>query len=106
MDTARLANVIFDRGSKISQSRYTAIQESIESDLFTLDEYVVAYKLKESYLGKIAFKLNDGTSVLISESLIEKINGLNINKSEVSAYMLESYTNFKNIIGLVQHGGH
>ena len=106
MDTARLANVIFDRGSKISESRYTAIIESIESDMFTLDEYVVAYKLKESFLGKIAFKLKDGASVLISESLIEKINGLNINKSEVGSYMLESYANFKNIVGLVQNGNH
>ena len=104
MDTARLANVIFDKGHKIPQTRYSAICESIESDVFTLDEYVLAYKLKENFLGKVPFLLADGTKVLISESAINKINSLNINRQELEEFMSKDYASFKQLIEVISNG--
>ena len=101
MDTSRLANVIFDRGQKITQTHYQSICESIANDRFTLDEYVLEYKLKEQFVGKVPYMLNDGTKVLVSKDLIESINELNIDKSRVESYMYESVDNFKNIVSLV-----
>lgn len=101
MDISRLANVIFDRGQKITQTRYQSICESIANDRFTLDEYVLEYKLKEQFVGKIPYMLNDGTKVLVSKDLIEAINSLEINKTQVECYMYESLNNFKNIVSLV-----
>lgn len=104
MDTNRLANVIFDRGQKITQSHYQQICESIADDAFTLDEYVLDYKLKERFVGKVPYQLQDGSKVLISENLIKKINSLNINTIELEAYMSKSYSNFKQLIGVVSNG--
>lgn len=104
MDTTRLANVIFDKGQKITQARYSAICESIESDIFTLDEYVIAYKLKENFLGKVPFVLRDGSKVLVSESVISKINSLNINRQELEEFMVKDYDSFKQLIEVVSNG--
>lgn len=106
MDIKRLANVIFDRGQKIPQTRYAMICEAIKSDQFTLDEYVLAYKSKEKFLNKIAYKLNDGTNVIISESTVQKLNSLNINTNELEKFMSENYSNFKKVIGIVANGNH
>lgn len=101
MDTGRLANVIFDRGQKITQIHYQSICEAIDNDRFTLDEYVLDYKLKEHFVGKVPYMLNDGTKVLVSKELIESINELNIDKSHIESYMYESVNNFKNIVSIV-----
>lgn len=104
MDNSRLANVIFDKGRKITESHYKMICEKIDSDVFTLDEYVMEYKAKDSFLGKLAFNLKDGTSVLISESTITKLNQLNINKADLEEHMGANLSNFKQVIGIITHG--
>lgn len=104
MDTSRLANVIFDKGQKITQNHYSAICESIENDRFTLDEYVLDYKLKESFLGKVPFMLKDGTKVLLSEQIVKKLNSLNINRSEVESFMSKDYANFKKLVEVIVNG--
>lgn len=106
MDSHRLANIIFDKGQKITESHYSSICESIDSDSFTLNEYVMAYKLKENFMSKIPYKLKDGTKVLISESSMHKLCGLNISRQELECFMNESYSNFKQIIGIITNGYH
>ena len=101
MDSKRLASVIFDGGQKISQHQYKHICEMIESDSFTLNPYVVKYKMNESFLDKIAFKLHDGTSVLISEQFISRLNTLNMDKEQLETYMSASYSNFKQVSGIL-----
>jgi hypothetical protein len=104
MDTDRLANIIFDRGHKITQSRYEMICEAIASDTFTIDEYVVDYKLKENFMGKVPFLLNDGSRVLVSEQVVRKLSSLNINRGELESFMRQGYSNFKQVIGMVLNG--
>lgn len=101
MDTTRLANVIFDRGQKITQSHYQQICESIADDKFTLDEYVLEYKLKERFVGKVPYQLEDGSKVLVSEQLIRKINSLAIDKKQVNDFMAKSVVNFKKIVSIL-----
>ena len=101
MDSKRLASVIFDGGQKISQHHYKHICEMIENDSFTLNSYVVKYKLNELFLGKIPFKLLDGTSVLISEQFISRLNTLNMDTTELETYMSASYDNFKQVAGIL-----
>lgn len=101
MDTHRLANVIFDKGQKINQTQYKLICESIDNDSFTLNEYVMDYKLKEKFVGKIAYKLDDGSKVLVSEENIRAINSLDCERSEVEVFMNKNYSNFKSIINLL-----
>ncbi len=104
MNTTRLANVIFDMGTKITQTHYQTICEEINNDTFTFDEHVLEYKNRESFLSKIPFKLNDGTSVLVSESTINKLS-TNISeesKQNVCEYMKENYKNFYNVIKLLK----
>lgn len=104
MDTCRLANVIFDRGQKITESHYNNICKYIDTDRFTLDEYVISYKLKESFMGRIAFKLADNTKVLVSESCVKQLSLLNINRKELEEHMNNSYDNFKQVIGIITNG--
>lgn len=104
MDSTRLANVIFNRGLKIQQNRYQAICESIENDQFTLDEYVMDYKMKENFMGKVPYMLDDGTKVLVSESVLGKINGLSMDTSEVESFMKKNYSNFKRIVEVISNG--
>jgi hypothetical protein len=80
------------------------ICEAIKSDRFTLDEYVLSYKTKEKFLDKVAYKLNDGTNVIVSEATIQKLNTLNINTTVLEKYMSENYSNFKKVIGIVANG--
>jgi hypothetical protein len=101
MDSTRLANVIFNRGQKITQTRYQSICESIDTDMFTLDEYVLDYKKKEQFMGKIAYRLDDGSSVLISEKMIEQIRSINMDKTVLESYMKSDYTSFKSLLSLV-----
>jgi len=101
VDSKRLASVIFDGGQKITQQQYAEMCSLIESDTFTLNPYVTKYKLKESFLSKIAFKLNDGSSVLISESFISRLNTLNIQREQLEEYMATSYVNFKQVSGIL-----
>lgn len=104
MNITRLANVIFDLGKKVTQSRYAYICESIDNDTFTLDEYVVGYKLKEAFLGKIPFKLEDDTNVLVSESFVQKLSALNIDREKLLEYMSSNYKNFQTITEVVCNG--
>lgn len=106
MDSHRLANVIFDRGQKINQTQYTFICESIDDDRFTLNEYVLDYKIKEKFVNRIAYKLGDGTKVLVSEANIRNLNALNTNKKELETFMSESYSNFKKVIEVLANGNH
>lgn len=104
MDKSRLANVIFDRGQKITESRYKTICERIDNDAFTLDEYVVEYKAKDSFMGKLAFNLRDGSRVLVSEDTMTKLSSLNINRTHLEEHMGANLANFKQVIGIVTHG--
>lgn len=104
MDNSRLANVIFHRGVKITQTHYQSICESIANDRFTLDEYVLEYKLKEQFVGKVPYMLDDSTKILVSEDTIRKINRLNINRTQLESFMVESYANFKKLIEVVNNG--
>lgn len=101
MDNSRLANVIFDRGQKITQSHYQQICESIADDTFTLDEYVLDYKLKERFIGKVPYRLQDGSNVLVSENLIRKLNSIDIDKQQLSDFMRKSCDNFKKILSIL-----
>ena len=96
MDSRRLANIIFDKGQKIPESRYKSICESLEAESFSLDDYVVAYKLRDKFMGKIAFTLADGANVLISESTLLSL--ASIDKDSVSTYMNSGYDQFADII--------
>lgn len=104
MDTSRLANVIFNKGKKIPQTRYSMICEHIENDMFTLDEYVLDYKLKESFLGKVPYKLLDGTNVIISSKTIQQLNTINIDKKKLEEFMSLDYKNFKKLIEVIANG--
>lgn len=106
MDTCRLANVIFDRGQKITESHYKNICESIDSEIFTLDEYVISYKMKESFMGRLAFRLKDDTKVLITESCAKQLSLLNINRKELEEHMNKSYDDFKQVIGIIANGNY
>lgn len=97
IDVNRLASVIFDSGRKITQSEYTNICSLIESDCFTTNQLVIRYKLKESFLEKISFRLDDKNVVLVSEDFLSKINQLNIDKHQLEEYMRCNYKNFKSV---------
>ncbi len=101
MNTVRLANVIFDKGQKITQTQYQHICESIDNDRFTLDEYVLDYKLKENFIGKVPYKLNDGSKVLISESSIKHLNRINVDKDKLLEFMSVSIDNFKKTLSVI-----
>ena len=101
MNTSRLANVIFDKGKKITQTHYQYICESIDNDCFTLDEYVLEYKVKENFIGKVPYQLNDGTKILVSENVIKSINKLEIDKSKLQKFMSESIDNFKKTLSII-----
>ena len=104
MDTHRLANIIFDKGQKITESHYAGICESIDTESFSLDEYVISYKTKDNFMGKLAFKLDDGTNVLISESALQNLRSLNINRDKLERHMNSNYSNFKQIIEVITNG--
>ena len=104
MNSARLANVIFDKGKKITQKHYQSICESIDHDAFTLDEYVLDYKMKESFHGKVAYLLQDNTKILVSESLVKTLNLLNINKEELQSFVCKDYSNLKTLVEVVRNG--
>lgn len=101
MNTSRLANVIFDKGKKITQTHYQYICESIDNDCFTLDEYVLEYKVKENFIGKVPYQLNDGTKILVSENVIKNINKLEIDKNKLQKFMSESIDNFKKTLSII-----
>lgn len=98
IDNSRLASVIFDGGKKISQSRYIAICESIESDSLSLDEYVISYKKRDDILGNLFFCLKDGSRVLLDEECVSILKSLDMDQEKLTAYMNESYDNFFRII--------
>ena len=104
MNTVRLANVIFNTGSKLTESEYNMICEDIRSDRFTLSSYVSAYKNSDSVMGKNAYLLEDGTTVLVSPELIESLNALSIDKQKLQTYMAQSHKNFKTVLGTVLNG--
>ncbi len=104
MEINRLANIIFQKGKKIHEKEYNAICESIDTDKFTLSEHVAAYKSHDSVLGKNVYLLEDGSKVLVSLELIESLNALNIDKSRLQSYMMQSEQNFKKVIGTILDG--
>ena len=101
MNTDRLANVIFHNPKKLTESDYRSICSDIETDKFTLSEHVCTYKKYDSVLGKNVYLLEDGTTVLVSPELIESINALNIDKTKLQAFMLQSEKNFKYVLGTI-----
>lgn len=94
----RLANVVFERAEPLTESQYKAICETIDSDAFSLNEHVLDYKSKEMIYGKLFFLLEDGSKVLVSRELIERINGLNMESGKLEAYMRQSLPNFQKML--------
>jgi hypothetical protein len=94
----RLANVIFERAEPLTESQYTAICETIDGDIFSLNEHVLDYKSKETIYGKMFFLLEDGSKVLVSRELLETINKLNMENVKLEAYMRQSLPNFQKML--------
>jgi hypothetical protein len=97
-DINRLANVIFERAEALTESQYKSISESIDSDLFTLNEHVFDYKSKEMIFDKLFFMLEDGSKVLVSPALLESVKSLNIDTKRVEAYMRRSLNTFTTML--------
>lgn len=104
MDKKRLATILFDSGMKITEKEYGIIQESIENDKFTLNEFVTKYKEKDLFFSKSFYLLEDGTRILISTETIKNLNLLNINKDKLTGFMCESVENFKKSLKVLIHG--
>jgi hypothetical protein len=83
MNSIRLANVIFDMGEKLSQSKYELICEDIRSDRFTLSEHVCAYKKLDMVAGKNAYR---------------------IDKNKLTTFMSQSEKNFKSVLRTIIDG--
>lgn len=98
MNINRLANVIFEKGEKISESTYKQICEDIKNDSFTLNEHTIAYKQKEEVFGKLFFILEDNSRVLVDDYILENINSLNMNTDQLQKYMAKSITNFSRVM--------
>jgi hypothetical protein len=101
INQSRLSNVIFDKGVRLSESQVNEIIEVIESDKFTLNEHVIGYKKSDLVLGKLAFRLNDDTTILVSEDTLSKINSLDMDKTAIEQYMSESNLNFAKVVAMV-----
>ena len=99
IDVSKLASVIFNKGKKITQKSYERICESIETEEFVLDEYVFEYKSRDKVMGRLSFKLKDGTTVLVEEASIKKLFEVNIDRTKLADFMAESESNFKKVIG-------
>lgn len=104
IDNNRLATVIFDKGRKITQKEYSEICNLIESDSFTLNEFVISYKKKDTLLENIFFTLKDDTRILVEENMLNTINQLNLDKERLVSFMSESETNFQNVIREITNG--
>lgn len=98
MNQTRLASIIFERGKKISQQAYTQICESVQTDKFTLNEYVVDYKKKDAIFEKLFFILNDGTKILVSEETLNKLQSLDLDRSQLEEYAGSSKKNFLKVL--------
>ena len=103
-NTSRLTTIICDKGKRISQSQYEQICENIDGDKFSLNEYVVEYKLRESIIGNMVFVLNDGTRILLNEDVVNTLNALQIDKTRLVEYMQQSEQNFKKVIREIING--
>jgi hypothetical protein len=97
-DITRLANVIFEQAKPLTESQYKAICEAIDSDSFSLNEHVLAYKSKEMIFERLFFVLEDGSKVLVSPMLLETVNNLNIDTKRLEAYMCQSLSNFTKML--------
>ena len=106
MDKVRLASIIFENGKKISQSKYETITESIETDRFSLCEYVLNYKKKDKIFDCYLFVLNDGSRILLDEDFINSLNNLNMKKNELELYISESKENMNKIMEIVINGSY
>lgn len=98
MNQNRLASIIFERGKKISQQSYSQICESVQTDKFNLNEYVVDYKKKDAIFEKVFFLLNDGTKILVSEETLNKLQKLNLNRSQLEEFAGSSKKNFLKVL--------
>ena len=94
----RLANVIFERAEPLTESQYKSICETIDSDAFTLNEHVLDYKGKETIYGKLFFLLEDGSKVLVSKDILQRINELNMESGKLEAYMRQSLPTFQKML--------
>ena|SRR5437763_12848415 len=101
----RLANVIFERAEYLTESQYKSICDSIDSDAFSLNEHVIDYKVKDAIYGKLFFLLEDGSKVLVSRGVLEKINKLNMDSGKLEAYMRQSLPNFQKMLETI-NGDH
>jgi hypothetical protein len=104
IDSARLANVIFDHGKKIQHTEYSMICEEIESDKLTMNSYVIDYKRKDMINGNIFFSLNDGTRILLKEETLNTITSLDLDKNALIGYMSESMENVQNVLREIING--
>ena len=104
IDNSRIANIIFNRGQKISQGKYISICESIQDDRFTLDEYVLDYKKKDCILGNMFFTLKDSSRILVSENLLNTISKLDVDHDLLIEYMRESSDNFYTVVKEIVDG--
>lgn len=104
IDSARLATVIFDKGRKITQAQYEEICGLIESDSFTLNEFVIEYKKKDSIMENLFFTLKDGSRILLEENLLNTIENLNLDKNTLVEFMGMNQTNFQNVIREIVNG--
>ena len=104
IDSARLANVIFDLGKRIPQSTYSMICESIETDSLSLDPYVIGYKKKDIIEENLFFSLKDGSRILISESVLNTLSSLDMDRETLIGFMSESMENFQNVLREIING--
>lgn len=98
MNQNRLASIIFERGKKITQQSYSQICESIQSDKFTLNEYAIDYKKKDAIFEMIFFVLNDGSKVLVSENTLNRLQKLDLNRSQLEEFAGSSKKNFLKVL--------
>ena len=84
---------------KITDTIIESYLELASSNLFTIDPVLLEIKQRSSSIpGKIEHKLNDGTTVAISENTQHLLNTLLDDKYQIVEYMRESKENFMRII--------
>lgn len=104
IDSSRLATIIFDKGVRLSQSEYKMICEDIDSDRLTINDYVIAYKKKDSLMGNLFFTLQDGSRILLDEATLNTIDNLKIDKDRLIEFMRLNESNFKSVVREIING--
>jgi hypothetical protein len=108
MSDNKIADIIRDHHGniKITDTLIESYVELASSKLFTLDP--VAYnmaqfnKFDKIAEGRIDYKLNDGTSVVITEETYQRINNIFGKYPDVIEHMRESVDNFLNVVDQIE----